>query len=84
MRPAENKMSLSHNFFPSVWHFFICFCGNTDVALDDHSGQMASSIFSHRSGTFFICFCGNTDVALDDHSGQMASFGHERSLHVKL
>ncbi len=22
MRPGENKMSLSQNFFPSVWHFF--------------------------------------------------------------
>ncbi len=36
MRLAENKMSSSHNFFPSVWHFLICFCDNTDVYLDGH------------------------------------------------
>ncbi len=29
-----------HNFFPGT--FFICFCGNTDVALDGHNGSDGS------------------------------------------
>ncbi len=35
----KNKMFLSLNLFPSVWHFSTCFSGKTDVLLNVHCGS---------------------------------------------